>query len=654
MLSASPAASASTPKAGFGEGGGFCASAVPGGKKLGASFDDVYACGPADNSGTGYEVPSKGIYKGFFEGAPYSYQCTELADRVLFDVWGKMPVYGMNLDGKTFASTVHARYKSVPLIANGTAGKPYLPGDIVSFTGNSKEPDGHVAVVTKSTENASGNGKVTIIEENAASSGQETLTVSHWSLRAAPGAWVTPHDFDALASSGTGHSSALAYVVNGSSGTVTPIETDSNTALKPIKVGSDPCAIAITPDDRTAYVVNSGSNNVTPINIATDTPGAPIKVGQDPAGIAITPDGRTAYVSNLGSGAGTTVTPIHIATNTPGKAIVVGRSPQDIAITPNGKTAYVANAGSNDTVTPIQAGTNTPSRAIKVGNNPGGIAFTPDGKTAYVANWASNTVTPIRTASNTPEKSIATGDGPGGTVVTADGKTAYVVDSLSNGLVTPIDTTTNTAEKSIHVTGHPEAIAITPDGRTAYVAAIGSQSGSVTPIRTSSNDVGKAIKVPDSPVEIAIRPDGKEAYVLSSSANVVTPINTITHAVGKEISVGKFPITIVFTITPRREIATSTAVAGARHGSFGCPAPSARNPRGDALEAFSAAIRGGMDLRWAAISPSVDFTDTTTTFLADDPANWPGLFRISGLTYERFERPQPGSTVPDCVMVSRW
>jgi len=194
----SPAASASAP-AGFGEGSGFCSSAVPGGYDLGASFDDVFACGPANNSGTGYYVPASGTYKGFFEDAPWTYQCTELADRFLFDIWGKGPIYGGSLDGKDFASTVHADYPSVPLVTNGTAGQPYVAGDIVSFTGNSKEPDGHVAVVTASTENSSGDGTVTIMEENAASSGQENLTVSSWTLQAAAGSWVTPYEFDALA-----------------------------------------------------------------------------------------------------------------------------------------------------------------------------------------------------------------------------------------------------------------------------------------------------------------------------------------------------------------------------------------------------------------------------------------------------------------------
>ena len=212
-----PALAAPTPPAGFGKGSAFCGSAVPDGKDLGASFHDVYACGPANNSGTGYKVPSSGSYKGFFEAAPYSYQCTELADRILFDFWKMQPVYGANLDGKTFASTVHARYPSVQLIANGTAGKPYLPGDIVSFTGDTQEPDGHVAVVTASTENASGNGKVTIIEENAAASGQETLTVSNWKLLRAADSYVTPSDFDALASGISGPSWHTAIEVPGSS-----------------------------------------------------------------------------------------------------------------------------------------------------------------------------------------------------------------------------------------------------------------------------------------------------------------------------------------------------------------------------------------------------------------------------------------------------
>jgi hypothetical protein len=75
-------------------------------------------------------------------------------------------------------------------------------------------------------------------------------------------------------------------------------------------------------------------------------------------------------------------------------------------------------------------------------------------------------------------------------------------------------------------------------------------------------------------------------------------------------------------------------------GSFMCPAPAPHNEHGHAIEAISATVRGGIDLGWKAVTPSVDFTDVTTTFLADDPATWPPRFTIAGLAYDRFEKPQ--------------
>ncbi len=75
-------------------------------------------------------------------------------------------------------------------------------------------------------------------------------------------------------------------------------------------------------------------------------------------------------------------------------------------------------------------------------------------------------------------------------------------------------------------------------------------------------------------------------------------------------------------------------------GTFTCPAPSERNQAGHAIEAISATIRGGMELGSAAIWPSADFTNATTTFVADDPQHWPPRFAISGFTYDRFEHPR--------------
>lgn len=94
-------------------------------------------------------------------------------------------------------------------------------------------------------------------------------------------------------------------------------------------------------------------------------------------------------------------------------------------------------------------------------------------------------------------------------------------------------------------------------------------------------------------------------------------------------------------------------------GSFSCPGPSEFNEHGHAIDATSATIRGGMELDWAAVSPSVDLTNTSTTYLADDPQNWPARFVISGFTYDRFEQSsdrgsaRPWDHAARCAWLSR-
>ena len=192
--------------ANLGKGSAFCAAAVPGGMTLGDNFENVYACGPGVDDGMGSYVPSSGTNKGFFEDGSFSYQCTELANRVLYDIWKKSPINNLNvagggdLTGSIFADTVHSTYRTVPLFRNGTPGQPYLPGDIVSFSDGGA---GHVAIVESDGPGAlSGNGTITLLEENAPGSGEgETQAqVTDWVLGdPADTSIETPVDFDALA-----------------------------------------------------------------------------------------------------------------------------------------------------------------------------------------------------------------------------------------------------------------------------------------------------------------------------------------------------------------------------------------------------------------------------------------------------------------------
>jgi DNA-binding beta-propeller fold protein YncE len=114
--------------------------------------------------------------------------------------------------------------------------------------------------------------------------------------------------------------------------TVTPIDLTTDTAGNPINVSTkpmpmgffgEPLAIAIAPDGTTAYVANGASATVTPIDLTTSTSGQPISLSGKPGAdaIAISANGAAAYVANQPS---STVTPIDLATNAPGKPIKIG------------------------------------------------------------------------------------------------------------------------------------------------------------------------------------------------------------------------------------------------------------------------------------------------------------------------------------------
>jgi YVTN family beta-propeller protein len=104
------------------------------------------------------------------------------------------------------------------------------------------------------------------------------------------------------------HGPFTVYVLNQSSGTVTPISTVTNKAGTPIKVGHSPCSMAISPDGRELYVTNQMAGTVTPVSTRTDRAGQPIKVGFMASTIKFTPDGKTAYF-----GTANTVVPFNTA-----------------------------------------------------------------------------------------------------------------------------------------------------------------------------------------------------------------------------------------------------------------------------------------------------------------------------------------------------
>ncbi|WP_255286754.1 MULTISPECIES: YncE family protein [unclassified Bacillus (in: firmicutes)] len=163
---------------------------------------------------------------------------------------------------------------------------------------------------------------------------------------------------------------ARVYVTNFNSGTVSVIDTATNTVTATITVGAYPDDIAFKPDGTRAYVVNYGSNSVSVIDTSTNRVVAIIPVGMVPYAVDITPDGTRGYVTN---GGGNTVSVFSTSTNKVIATIPVTTDPNGISITPDGTKAYVTHT-LDSLVSVIDTATNTVTTTIPVGTYPIGIA----------------------------------------------------------------------------------------------------------------------------------------------------------------------------------------------------------------------------------------------------------------------------------------
>jgi YVTN family beta-propeller protein len=205
-------------------------------------------------------------------------------------------------------------------------------------------------------------------------------------------------------------------VGSGNGTTVRVVDLTTNTIVgTPILVGLAPASLAITPNGAFVYVINyvdgnPGTGTISIIQTSTNTVVGTIPGFSGPFSIVISADGNRAYVTNFGSNnfspVGNTVSVVDLNTNTICKTITVGTQPSGIALTPDGRFAYVTNYNTlylgpdftdltpgKGTVNIIDLCTNKVLCPVLVtGPSPAAIAILSDGTRAYVANYGSNNV----------------------------------------------------------------------------------------------------------------------------------------------------------------------------------------------------------------------------------------------------------------------
>jgi hyaluronoglucosaminidase len=237
------------------------------------------------------------------------------------------------------------------------------------------------------------------------------------------------------------------------------IDPATHQVLHEVGVGVEPDAVAVAPggsDDKgVALVANLDSSSVTPVDLGTWRAGKPIPVGSEPVAVAVsvtTSGAATAFVADAGSN---TVTPIDVATLQPGAPIPVGPAPQTLAAAPG--EVLVGNFG-NRTLTAINPTTLQAGGTIALPLNPTGMAVTPSGATAYVCGGAG--LVAVSVVGLTVGPPVALPDVAQGIALSADGTTAWVTQQA--GTLIPVTLATGKVGLPLHLGGHPSAIVVDP------------------------------------------------------------------------------------------------------------------------------------------------------------------------------------------------
>jgi len=325
-----------------------------------------------------------------------------------------------------------------------------------------------------------------------------------------------------------------AYVANEASSTISVINTDTNTIIATIGLGSDP-AIPDTPQPNG------------PFNGEAQHHGPFYNGHADPHGLWLTPDGSVLLVAcRLSS----TVVAISTATNSILGYIPVGREPHLATVRPGGREAWVAIRGEDylDVLKLNKAAlfdqsrrrTERITRAATVGTMPGPsmVSFTTDGKWAFVASGKEARIDKINA---TTRKIVASRPVPARFtpfgLVTPDNREIYLVHKGAGKL-----SILRTDDLSFVVEGMPigpRANHVYFIGNLAYITI-----GGPAPSSANTDPEGKVVIVDRTthtivreltgaaftgePHAIWATPDGR-LYIGHERGNRVTVINTGNH-----------------------------------------------------------------------------------------------------------------------------
>lgn len=333
-----------------------------------------------------------------------------------------------------------------------------------------------------------------------------------------------------------------AYIANENDGTITVIDTATNTVTDTLSVGGSPTAVAATADGARVYVTNTLPDAVAVLNASTGMPTDNIPLPQcaaalcGPQSLAIATDGR-AYVPSPIDDGSHVLSVVDTATNAVTESITLQSGAAQrgggVGVTVDGHRACVSGyllkpAGAHtDAVLYSDVVDTTTKGVTSRTTNLGPITTVDDflavartaaavtpGDVCYIADGFSGNVAVVELAGNTlmTEIPLPHSD-PTGLAISADGRLAYVSGgtgagaptTLDEGQIFVIDTMTNSLSATIRNRGRFfNGVALSPDDTFAITTDRDGHRAFV--INTSDNRPTASIPVGSGPSGVAVAP----------------------------------------------------------------------------------------------------------------------------------------------------
>lgn len=307
-----------------------------------------------------------------------------------------------------------------------------------------------------------------------------------------------------------------------------------------------------------AYIVNGSSNTISVLKLSDNTISETISLNGatfphhiylNPAktkmAIAITSkDLSQGHAGHGGSVAGQKIQIIDVVTGNIDKEISVAQLPHNAIYNLTGTELWIPQGDSViGTVLVYKTSDWTLQNTINVGKLPSEVTFSNDGTKAYVANTKDGSVSIIDPASKIVLQTITTGINPVGAWPASNGK--MYADNEGSQTVSEIDVSTNTISATINLGFMPGYVAYNStnselwvsdatNGKVVYytlVASIWTLQGNIS---TGANAHA-----------IAFSADGSKAYVTNQGANTISIINVGSHTVTNTVNVGAKPNGVV-------------------------------------------------------------------------------------------------------------